>query len=53
MKKLKVPFIASLDTMDLPSVLNFMEQKAQRESIDCINWNTYPYNKKQFMGGAE
>ena len=43
MKKLKVPFIASLDTMDLPSVLNLMEQKAQRESIDCINWDTYPY----------
>lgn len=43
MKKLKVPFIASLDTMELPAVLTLMEEKAQRESIDCINWDTYPY----------
>ena len=43
MKKLKVPFLAELDTMDLSSVGPLLESKAQREYIDVINWEEYPY----------
>lgn len=43
MKKLKVPYLATLDVLDLSSVGFLMENKAQRESIDTINWVEYPY----------
>lgn len=43
MKKLKVPYVATLDVLDLSSVGFAMESKAQREYIDVVNWNTYPY----------
>lgn len=43
MKKLKVPFLPTLDVLDLSSVGFLMETKAQRESIDVINWEEYPY----------
>ena len=37
MKKLKVPYLETLDVLDLSSVC-FLMEKAQRESIDVINW---------------
>lgn len=43
MKKLKVPYLPTLDVLDLSSVGFLMETKAQREFIDVINWNEYPY----------
>ena len=42
MKKLKVPYLETLDVLDLSSVGLLME-KAQRESIDVINWEEYSY----------
>lgn len=43
MKKLKVPYLATLDVLDLSSVGYLLESKAHRESIDVINWEEYPY----------
>ena len=43
MKKLKVPYLPTLDVLDLSSVGYLMEAKAHRESIDVINWEEYPY----------
>lgn len=43
MKKLKVPYLNSLDALDLSSISYVMEFKAQREYIDSINWADYPY----------
>ncbi|GHT30981.1 hypothetical protein AGMMS49574_11930 [Bacteroidia bacterium] len=43
MKKLKVPYLPALDVLDMSSVGFLMENKAQRESIDMINWNEFPY----------
>lgn len=43
MKKLKVPYLPTLDVLDLSSVGFLMETKAQREFIDMINWAEYPY----------
>lgn len=43
MKKLKVPFLATLDVLDLSSIGFLMEGKAQREYIDVINWAEFPY----------
>ena len=40
MKKLKVPYLETLDVLDLSSV-GFLMEKAQRESIDVINWEEY------------
>ena len=42
MKKLKVPYLETLDVLDLSSV-GFLMEKAQRESIEVINWVEYPY----------
>ena len=38
MKKLKVPYLVTLDVLDLSSVGFLLENKAQREYIDVINW---------------
>lgn len=43
MKKLKVPYLVTLDVLDLSSVGFLLESKAQREYIDMINWEEYPY----------
>lgn len=43
MKKLKVPYVATLDVLDLSSVGFAMESKAQREAVDVVNWKEYPY----------
>lgn len=43
MKKLKVPYLPTLDVLDLSSAGYLMESKAQRECIDQINWVEYPY----------
>lgn len=43
MKKLKVPYVATLDVLDLSSVGFVLESKAQREYVDVINWEKYPY----------
>lgn len=43
MKKLKVPYLVTLDVLDLSSVGFLLESKAQREYIDVINWKEYPY----------
>ena len=42
MKKLKVPYLETLDVLDLSSV-GFLMEKAQRESIDVVNWEEYSY----------
>ena len=41
MKRLKVPYLAGLDSLDLSSIGFFMESKAQREYINEINWKEY------------
>lgn len=43
MKRLKVPYLPTLDVLDLSSVGILLENKAQREYIDTINWAEYPY----------
>ncbi|MDL2256342.1 hypothetical protein LJC38_07135 [Parabacteroides sp. OttesenSCG-928-K15] len=43
MRKLKVPYLPTLDLLDMASVGFVMENKAQREYIDVINWDSYPY----------
>ena len=43
MKKLKVPYLVTLDVLDLSSVGFLLEIKAQREYIDVIHWEEYPY----------
>ncbi|MEG1545220.1 MAG: carbohydrate-binding family 9-like protein [Tannerellaceae bacterium] len=43
MKRLKVPYLATLDVLDLSSVGFLMEIKAYRDYINVINWETYPY----------
>lgn len=43
MKKLKVPYLVTLDVLDLSSVGFLMENKAHREYIEVINWDSYPY----------
>ena len=39
---MKVPYLETLDVLDLSSV-GFLMEKAQRESIDVINWEEYSY----------
>lgn len=43
MKQIKVPFLRTLDVLDLSSISVLMEDKAHRESIDIVNWKEYPY----------
>ncbi|MFA6767146.1 MAG: carbohydrate-binding family 9-like protein [Parabacteroides sp.] len=43
MKIVKVPYLPTLDVLDLSSVDFLLESKAQREYIDTINWTEYPY----------
>ncbi|MDR2473527.1 MAG: hypothetical protein LBD53_08230 [Tannerella sp.] len=43
MKSLKVPFVPSLDGLDIKDVAASMETTALRESIDVINWKEFPY----------
>lgn len=43
MKKLKVPYLPTLDVLDLSSAGYLMESKAQREYIEVINWEEYSY----------
>lgn len=43
MKRLKVPYLPTLDVLDLSSAGILLETKAQREYIDTVNWKEYPY----------
>lgn len=43
MKQLKIPYLKTLDVLDLSSISVLMEDKAHRESINIINWEEYPY----------
>lgn len=44
MKKLKVPYLAALDVLDLSSVSFLLEKQATREYINTVNWpESYPY----------
>ncbi|MDR1724515.1 MAG: hypothetical protein LBR84_11320 [Tannerella sp.] len=43
MKSLKVPYVPSLDRLDLKGVAASMETMALRQSIDVVNWSEYPY----------
>ncbi|MGM9760255.1 MAG: carbohydrate-binding family 9-like protein [Parabacteroides sp.] len=43
MKSLKVPFLPTLDVLDLSSAGLLLEGRAHREFIDSINWEEYPY----------
>ncbi|MCE5225496.1 MAG: hypothetical protein LLG05_06500 [Porphyromonadaceae bacterium] len=43
MKSIKIPYLKTLDVLDLTSIGFLMEDKAHRENIDTVNWNEYPY----------
>lgn len=43
MKKLKVPYIPALDMLDLSTIGTALENNAQREYIEIINWSEYSY----------
>lgn len=44
MKQLKIPYLPTLDVLDISSIGFLMEDKAHRESLDVVNWpDTYPY----------
>jgi len=43
MKKLKVPYLPALDVLDLSSVGFLLENRAQRDYVDVVNWKEYPY----------
>ena len=43
MKSIKIPYLKTLDVLDLTSIGFLMEDKAHRESIDTVNWDEYPY----------
>lgn len=43
MKNLKVPYVRTLDVLDLSSIGYVMEEKAHREFIAEVNWKKYPY----------
>jgi hypothetical protein len=43
MKKLKVPYLPALDVLDMSSVGFLLENKAQREYMDMVNWSEFPY----------
>lgn len=49
MKRLKVPYLAGLDSLDLSSIGFFMESKAQREYINEINWKEYGYKQLLYL----
>ena len=44
-KQLAVPAFAELDEMGMEAVSDFLEQEAEKHSIDCRNWaEEYPYH---------
>ena len=43
MKKLKVPYLAGLDSIEFDSIGFIMESKACRDYINVINWDEYSY----------
>lgn len=43
MKTLKVPYLKTLDVLDLSSIGFLMEEKAHRDFINVVNWKEYPY----------
>ncbi|MCC8133742.1 MAG: hypothetical protein LIP04_09380 [Tannerellaceae bacterium] len=43
MKKLKIPYLVTLDVLDLSSVGYLLESRACREYIEAVNWSEYPY----------
>ncbi|MCD8177452.1 MAG: hypothetical protein LUE98_08525 [Tannerellaceae bacterium] len=43
MKKLIIPYLSTLDVLDLSSVGFLLENKAQREYINVVNWKEYSY----------
>lgn len=43
MKQIKVPYLKTLDVLDLSSIGFLMEEKAHRECISVANWDNYPY----------
>lgn len=45
MKRLKVPYLAGLDSLDLSSIGFFMESKAYRDYINEINWKNTDTNQ--------
>ena len=43
MKSLKVPYVPSLDGLELCEVAKRMETEALRQNINVINWKEFPY----------
>ena len=44
-KTLSVPYIASLDNMDIESIATILEELGARRTIDSLNWSEqYPYH---------
>ncbi|MDR2969939.1 MAG: hypothetical protein LBV32_10115, partial [Tannerellaceae bacterium] len=53
MKKLKVPYLPTLDVLDFSSVATVMEVKTQWEYIESVNWkDEYPYKPLAAFGIA-
>lgn len=43
MKTLTIPYLRTLDVLDLSSIGFLMEEKAHRDFINEVNWKEYPY----------
>jgi hypothetical protein len=43
MKTIKIPFVPELNGVKPADAANIMETRAQRISVDTINWEEYPY----------
>lgn len=43
MKTMTIPYLKTLDILDLSSVNFVMEEKAHRDFIRMVNWQAYPY----------
>lgn len=43
MKSIQVPYVKTLDTLELSAMLPIFESEAKRINIDIVNWGEYPY----------
>ncbi len=45
MKTLNVPFVSGIDNLGLEEIINILEEKGERRTIESLNWaNDYPYH---------
>jgi hypothetical protein len=44
-KKLSVPYLPELDSMDLEQVATILDEKGTKRTVDCLNWkDEFPYH---------